>query len=136
MSGSVLADPGQLHQVLMNLAVNARDAMPNGGNPADRNGKRVARRKLRRNCKPGCRPAPYLQLTVRDTGVGMTEEVMSHLFEPFFTTKKIGEGTGVGPGDGATASSNGSGGWIMVFEFARVWEPRSPSTFRADRRDG
>ena len=92
----VLADPGQLEQVLMNLAVNARDAMPQGGRlvietatvevtPAEaaRRGGAVA-------------PGAYLRLRVRDTGVGMDEATLARVFEPFFTTKEPGKGTGLG----------------------------------------
>jgi PAS domain S-box-containing protein len=93
--GSVLADPGQMHQVLMNLAVNARDAMRNGGTLT------LETVNLRGNSggtepDPGKKPGRYVRLKVTDTGVGMTREVQSHLFEPFFTTKKEGEGTGLG----------------------------------------
>jgi signal transduction histidine kinase len=76
------ADPAQLEQVLMNLAVNARDAMPEGGCL------RIETRSL---------PADgRIQLSVRDTGTGMTPEVMARIFEPFFTTKEMGKGTGLG----------------------------------------
>lgn len=87
----VFADPGQLHQVLMNLAVNARDAMPHGGTiRVETSGVTLDR--------PGdeTRPGNYVRLTVSDTGYGMTPEVKKHIFEPFFTTKPQGEGTGLG----------------------------------------
>ena len=93
--GGVLADPGQLHQVLMNLAINARDAMPTGGTL------RIETRNVDLDDRLAeqhayMKPGGYVQLQVSDTGSGMTKAVMSHLFEPFFTTKKVGVGTGLG----------------------------------------
>jgi two-component system cell cycle sensor histidine kinase/response regulator CckA len=79
-------DPGQLEQVLVNLVVNARDAMPAGGRLT------VSTRLV----VDGEAAGPQVQLVVSDTGVGMTEEVRAHLFEPFFTTKERGKGTGLG----------------------------------------
>ncbi len=81
--GGVLnADPGQIEQILMNLAVNARDAMPEGGRLA---------------IETALIPAPnQIRLRVSDTGTGMSAEVMTHIFEPFFTTKEEGKGTGLG----------------------------------------
>ncbi len=79
---NVLADPGQMSQVLMNLAANARDAMPNGG-----------RLNIRTMNVPG---EERVRLTVTDSGLGMDEETRAHLFEPFFTTKRMGAGTGLG----------------------------------------
>jgi PAS domain S-box-containing protein len=93
--GSVLADPGQLHQILMNLAINARDAMPNGGTLLIETAK-VDLDQTFTDQHPEVQPGSYIQLKVSDTGVGMTPEVMSHLFEPFYTTKAVGEGTGLG----------------------------------------
>ncbi len=96
--GSVLADPGQLHQVLMNLAINARDAMPDGGTL------RIETRNVDLDDRFAeqhayMKPGGYVQLEVSDTGSGMTKAVMSHLFEPFFTTKKVGGRNGFGPGN-------------------------------------
>ncbi|MFO0876509.1 MAG: PAS domain S-box protein [Gemmataceae bacterium] len=91
----IRADPNQLEQVLMNLAVNARDAMPGGGQlsistdnagPGDPDLARL----------PHLLPGSYVRLRVTDTGCGMTEEVMQHIFEPFFTTKEVGQGSGLG----------------------------------------
>jgi CheY-like chemotaxis protein len=91
----VEADPLQIGQVLMNLAVNARDAMPEGGRL------RIATNKTtldeaRCRTRPGLQPGKYVRLAVADTGCGMPAEAMEHIFEPFFTTKPAGRGTGLG----------------------------------------
>ena len=89
----VLADPGQMNQILLNLAGNARDAMPDGGKlvlataNACINGESTGQ---------GCQPGAYVRLTVADTGTGVDDETLPHLFEPFFTTKPSGHGTGLG----------------------------------------
>jgi two-component system cell cycle sensor histidine kinase/response regulator CckA len=90
----VLADRTLLEQALLNLCLNARDAMPDGGTLTIRAAAvQVAPGEVRH---PDARPGSYVRLTVADTGVGMTPEVKAHIFEPFFTTKPIGQGTGLG----------------------------------------
>ncbi len=91
----VQVDPGMLHQLFINLCVNARDAMPDGGEILIELDSLVADATL---CAlhPEMRPGAYAVISVSDTGTGMTDEVRKHVFEPFFTTKEVGKGTGLG----------------------------------------
>ncbi|HAT72100.1 MAG TPA: hybrid sensor histidine kinase/response regulator [Elusimicrobia bacterium] len=91
----IKADPGQLEQIIMNLIVNARDAMPNGGKVTI---KTETMELSERYCRMHMevRPGPYVMLMVSDTGCGISPEALPHIFEPFYTTKEAGKGTGLG----------------------------------------
>jgi PAS domain S-box-containing protein len=123
----VIADPGQMDQVLMNLSINARDAMPSGG--------RIVIETRRQDLdeagagrNPQARPGSYVVLSVSDTGAGIPLEVQDKIFEPFFTTKAVGHGTGLG-----LCTTYGivreAGGWIEVESAPgcgatfRIWLP-------------
>jgi two-component system cell cycle sensor histidine kinase/response regulator CckA len=92
---AVEADPGRLEQVIMNLIVNARDAMPEGGQLTIETGTMHLGESFSAQ-QFGVEPGRYVVITISDTGAGMDSDTLSHLFEPFFTTKKAGRGTGLG----------------------------------------
>jgi PAS domain S-box-containing protein len=108
----VYADHGQLTQVIMNLAVNARDAMPQGGRLTIATGNVTFEE--RATLQPGAKPGSFVRLSVTDTGCGMSREIKDHLFEPFFTTKGVGKGTGLGLA-GVYGIVKQNKGWINVY---------------------
>jgi PAS domain S-box-containing protein len=141
--GRVLADPGQMEQVLLNLAVNSRDAMPRGGTlrlEVDEVRLDEGFRRLHPDVSPGC----YVRLTVADSGVGIPEEIQPHVFEPFYTTKEPGKGTGLGlatvfgiikqsEGHITLDSVEGGGATFRVY-LPRVQEVVVPETRAPERR--
>jgi PAS domain S-box-containing protein len=134
----VMADPTQLELAVLNLAINARDAMPDGGTLT------FSTRQVRIDDDPELEPGDYVELAVGDTGEGMPEEVVARAFEPFFTTKEVGKGTGLGLSmvygvarqSGGTAridSTPGEGTCVRLY-FRRAEQPAEDNIEAAGKR--
>jgi two-component system cell cycle sensor histidine kinase/response regulator CckA len=143
--GKIKADPSQIEQVIMNLAVNARDAMHNGGQLT----LRTFNFEVLPGAEPphpGLQPGSYVVLQVSDTGVGMDDELRRHIFEPFFTTKESGKGTGLGlsmvysivrqSGGEVTAESAPGAGATFTIYFPRVQECADDSAVKMEAAPG
>jgi two-component system, cell cycle sensor histidine kinase and response regulator CckA len=141
---TINADPGQIEQVIINLAINARDAMPRGGRLLLEGGITDLTASHARS-HLGARPGPHVMLTVSDTGTGMNPETLSHLFEPFYTTKEVGKGTGLGlstvygivqqsGGHISVTSSPGVGTTFRLY-FPHIVEQVEPESARETRSE-
>lgn len=136
----VRVDPGELDSAILNLALNSRDAMPNGGQLfiGARNRTLDA---IAVSAEPEMHEGDYVELVVKDTGTGMTAEVLQRAFEPFFTTKEAGKGSGLGLSS-VQGFAHQSGGFVTLSSRPRegtavsIWMPRAPEDVSEPEQDG
>ncbi|HYQ89971.1 MAG TPA: response regulator [Candidatus Binatia bacterium] len=137
-SNRIKVDPGQIEQVILNLVVNARDAMPEGGRLVVGTASVIVD-DADRASHPDVAPGSYVVLAVRDSGSGMTAETQARIFEPFFTTKEVGKGTGLGLSTVYGIVKQSGGSIVVESELRagstfRVYIPKVESTLEAERR--
>lgn len=130
-------DPGELEQVIMNLAINAKDAMPNGGDLVIETDN-IEIGEDQGGFRPGLKPGAYVRIQVSDTGIGMSKDVQARIFEPFYTTKGIGKGTGLGLATAYGIVTRAKGSLSVYSEVGvgstfKVYLPRSESDGKVTR---
>lgn len=137
---TVLADPTQVHQVLMNICINARDAMPGGGTLTI-SAQNISLDENYARMDTDVHPGEFVLVTIADTGTGMTPRVKERIFDPFFTTKEVGKGTGLGLSTALTIIK-GHGGFINVYSEPEqgtrfsIYFPAAESEHRFDDEKG
>ena len=134
---TTLCDENQLERAILNLAINARDAMPEGGKFTIET-RNVELNEIYASAQPGVEPGKYVCIAVCDTGTGMSPQTLVHAFEPFFTTKAVGQGAGLGlsmiygftrqsEGHARISSELGQGTTVKMYRPARIDVPAGPA---------
>ncbi len=113
---AIFGDPAQIENTILNLGINARDAMPNGGTLTVSTSNVVLDQNYCNNAASPLKPGPYIEVKVADTGTGISRDIQEHIFEPFFTTKEPGKGTGLGLASVYSAVRNNQGDILLHSE--------------------